>query len=337
MAIVRPFGAQTEYARYHGPMMAVTLPIPARHCVQLALLVGLPWPVLALDTTLPVVLVQVPQQTLALAQVVDAGASTAGGAAAPSTDARAKAEPVTLEASRDYLIGVTASTSLDGSPSLKLRPMLAFQLGRVRVSTGGASTLLSLGRNPVDPGLSAAWLQNDRWSVSTALRLQRGRSSGNDPLLQGLPDVPNTIIGRLSVNYTLHARWVVGVSAAQDLLGNQIGLRINTRLRYRHPVSERTYWETGLGTSAGNRTYMQTHFGIASTDAARTGRAAYLPHSGLESVSLGWTITRVVNHNWVAFAGLSASQLQGQAARSPLVTGRTSYGASVGIAYRSGH
>ena len=215
--------------------------------------------------------------------------------------------------------------------------MLAFQLGRVRVSTGGASGLLGLGRRPVDSGVSAALVQNDRWSVSTALRLQRGRSSGDDPLLQGLPDVPNTVIGRLSVNYALHPRWSVGASAAQDLLGHQIGMRFNTQLRYRHPVSERTYWEAGLGASAGNHTYMRTHFGIDNASAVRTGRAAYVPSSGLESVSLGWTITRVINRHWVAFAGLSASQLQGQAARSPVVSDRTSYGASAGIAYRSAH
>lgn len=303
--------------------------------MPLALLIGLPWPVLALDATPPPA-APVPLLAPAQAQAAGAGTDTTLLAAASTSSAKPKAEPVTLEASRDYLIGVTASTSLDGSPSLKLRPMLAFQLGRVRVSTGGASALLSLGRNPVDPGLSAALLQDDRWSVSTALRLQRGRSSGNDPLLQGLPDVPNTVIGRLSVNYTLDPRWVVGASAAQDLLGNHVGLRFNARLRYRHPVSERTYWEAGLGASAGNHTYLQTHFGIAPADAVRTGRTAYVPDSGWESVSLGWTITRVVNRHWVAFAGLSASQLQGQAARSPLVTDRTSYGASAGIAYRSG-
>lgn len=315
-------------------------PYAARCCLPLALLAGWPWPVLALgDSPLaaapPLLLAPAPADRLGAANADTPAANTTLLAAASST-AQPKAEPVTLEASRDYLIGVTASTSLDGSPSLKLRPMLAFQLGQVRVSTGGASGLLSLGRRPVDPGLSAALLQDDRWSISTALRLRRGRSSGDDPLLQGLPDVPDTVVGRLSVNYVLHPRWSVGGSATQDLLGRQVGMQVNARLRYRHPVSQRTYWEAGLGASAGNHTYLQTHFGIAPADAARTGRAAYVPDSGWESVSLGWTITRVVNRNWVAFAGLSASQLQGQAARSPLVSDRTSYGASAGIAYRSG-
>lgn len=316
-------------------------PYAARCCLPLALLAGWPWPVLALgDSPLvaasPLLLSPAPADRLGATNADTPAADTTLLAAASST-AQPKAEPVTLEASRDYLIGVTASTSLDGSPSLKLRPMLAFQLGQVRVSTGGASGLLSLGRRPVDPGLSAALLQDDRWSISTALRLRRGRSSGDDPLLQGLPDVPDTVVGRLSVNYALHPRWSVGASAAQDLLGHQIGMRFNTQLRYRHPVSERTYWEAGLGASAGNHTYMRTRFGIDNASAVRTGRAAYVPSSGLESVSLGWTITRVINRHWVAFAGLSASQLQGQAARSPVVSDRTSYGASAGIAYRSAH
>lgn len=316
--------------------------VPLSLCVPrwwpVALLAGLPWSALALDDSM---LVAVPPSLFAPAPADSPDVTNADtmllAAVSSNPKPKPKAEPVTLEASRDYLIGVSASTSLKGSPQLKLRPMLAFQLGRVRVSTGGASGLLGLGRRPVDSGVSAALVQNDRWSVSTALRLQRGRSSGDDPLLQGLPDVPNTVIGRLSVNYALHPRWSVGASAAQDLLGHQIGMRFNTQLRYRHPVSERTYWEAGLGASAGNHTYMRTHFGIDNANAVRTGRAAYVPSSGLESVSLGWTITRVINRHWVAFAGLSASQLQGQAARSPVVSDRTSYGASAGIAYRSAH
>ena len=166
-------------------MTVVSLSLCVPRWWSVALLAGLPWSALALDTTLP-------------ASTVPSGGLDADTALAASVP-RAKAEPVTLEASRDYLIGVSASTSLKGSPQLKLRPMLAFQLGRVRVSTGGASGLLGLGRRPVDSGVSAALVQNDRWSVSTALRLQRGRSSGDDPLLQGLPGVPNTVIGRLTV------------------------------------------------------------------------------------------------------------------------------------------
>ncbi len=43
----------------------------------------------------------------------------------------------------------------------------------------------------------------------------------------------------------------------------------------------------------------------------------------------------VVSARWVAYAGVGASQLQGAVRRSPLATTTTTYGATVGIAYRN--
>jgi outer membrane scaffolding protein for murein synthesis (MipA/OmpV family) len=57
--------------------------------------------------------------------------------------------------------------------------------------------------------------------------------------------------------------------------------------------------------------------------------------SGWERVSLGWNMTSALSRRWVAFGGLNLSQLQGAAARSPLVGRRAVYAVTVGLAYRS--
>jgi outer membrane scaffolding protein for murein synthesis (MipA/OmpV family) len=46
-------------------------------------------------------------------------------------------------------------------------------------------------------------------------------------------------------------------------------------------------------------------------------------------------MTTALNRRWVAFGGLSLSQLQGATARSPLVGRKTVYGATLGLAYRN--
>jgi outer membrane scaffolding protein for murein synthesis (MipA/OmpV family) len=237
------------------------------------------------------------------------------------------AEPVVLEASRDYLVGASLVSSAahvgQTEQRLSLRPLWAFQLGRFRFATGRASSLLSVGRDTVDPGLS------------TSLQYDKGRESGADPLLVGLPDVRDTLRGRASASLALGPRWSGSVSGSQDLLGRDGGFYLNTGLNYRYPVSEQTYWDLGLGAVWGTDTYRQTHYGISPAAALATGRTAYALGAGWERVSLGVSMTTALNRRWVAFGGLSLSQLQGATARSPLVGRKTVYGATLGLAYRN--
>ena len=249
------------------------------------------------------------------------------------------AEPVLLEASRDYLVGASLASSAghvgETEQRLSLRPLWALQIGRFRLATGRASSLLSVGREPVDPGLSTVLATTNGWRLSTSLQYDEGRQSGTDPLLMGLPRVRDTLRGRASASLALSPRWNWSVSGSQDLLGRDGGFYLNTGLNYRYPVSGQTYWDLGLSGVWGTDVYRQTHYGISPDAALATGRAPYHLGGGWDSVSLGWSMTTALNRRWVAFGGLNLSQLQGAAARSPLVGRQTVYGATLGLAYRN--
>ena len=80
--------------------------------------------------------------------------------------AQPPADTVALEASRDYLVGAAVVSSApqlgsDVEQRLRLRPIWAFQLGRFRFATSGASALLSQGRQSVDTGVSTVLAGND--------------------------------------------------------------------------------------------------------------------------------------------------------------------------------
>lgn len=239
----------------------------------------------------------------------------------------------------EYLIGAVASSSVgsvgESDRQLKLRPFFAFEWGRWRVATGRASELLSLGRDTVDPGLSTVLLDGDRWRVGSSLQIDDGRSSRDDPLLQGLPDIRSTLRGRLNVSYRLDEHWSMGSTLSQDLLGRDGGTRWSTSLRYRAPLSEQTYWDASVGTHWGSALFMQSHYGVPAS-AARPSRDSFAPGSGWESWSLGVGLTSALSRRWVLYGGLSATQLQGPARRSPLVTRKHSVAAQVGLAYRGG-
>jgi MipA family protein len=246
--------------------------------------------------------------------------------------------PVVLKASNDYLVGVALASSSDpmdeAGASLKLRPMWAFQWGRFRLATGGASGLLSLGRDTVDPGLSTVLVQDSRWSLSTAVQLDEGRSSSANDRLAGLPDIRPTLRGRASLGYALGKRWSWSLSGSQDLLGRHGGLAVSTNLRYHYPVSPSSWWDASVGASWANASYAQARYGIPAEAAVVTGRAAYEPGAGWTGVQLNWGMASAINSHWVVFGGVSRSALQGVSADSPLMARKVVYGANVGLAYR---
>ncbi len=250
-------------------------------------------------------------------------------------------DDVQLEASRDYLIGLSASSGRDpfGDSEQRVRAgaIWAFQLGRFRFATSGASALLYQGRETVDSGVSTVLARGDRLSLNTSLSIDEGRdwADEDDPRFDGLPKIRPTIRGRLTAGYKLSERWSGSLRASQDLLGRDGGLRLDAGLVYRYPVSSQTHWDLSFGAGWGNRTYRQTHYGITPAGAANSGLPAYALGAGFDTVSVGWRITSALSARWVAYAGVGASQLQGAVRRSPLATTPTTYGATVGIAYRN--
>lgn len=250
-------------------------------------------------------------------------------------------DDVQLEASRDYLIGLSVASSRDpfGDSKQKLRAgaIWAFQLGRFRFATSGASALLYQGRETVDSGVSTVLARGDRLSLNTSLSIDAGRdwADEDDPRFGGLPKIRATLRGRITAGYKLSDRWSGSLRASQDLLGRDGGLRLDAGLVYRHPVSSQTHWDLAFGAGWANRTYRQTHYGITPAGAAASGLPAYALGAGFDTVSIGWRITSALSARWVAYAGVGASQLQGAVRRSPLATTSTTYGATAGIAYRN--
>jgi outer membrane scaffolding protein for murein synthesis (MipA/OmpV family) len=251
--------------------------------------------------------------------------------------AQADEDPA-LQASRDYVIGAALVSSAahigESDQRLSLSPVWAFQIGRFRLAAGPAANLLSVGRETVDAGLSTVLVSQGGWRLSTSLRIREARDSADDAVLQGLPDVRATLLGRVNASVDLGARWTGSLSATQDLLGRGSGLGLGAGLGYRYPLSASTYWDASFGVGWGNALAHRTNFGISPEAAASSGRAPYAIGAGWDSASLGWSLTSALSERWVAYGGVGVSQLQGAAARSPLVGRRTVASASIGLAYR---
>jgi MipA family protein len=238
----------------------------------------------------------------------------------------------------DYLIGASVVSGNghvgDAPVRYDFKPMWAFQLGPFRVSRSRAGSLIKAGREELETGVSADFGVFNDWRLGASLRMDNGRDFGGDPRFQGLPDIPSTLRARVSTGSALGEHWSWSASVDKDLLGRRGGSRLLAGISYRHPLSDHSHWDIGLGTTFGDQAYLQTHYGITPQTAERTGRSPYTLGGGWENMRASLQYTHVLSDSWVLFGGLDLSRMLSSPSRSPLVGRKTTHSISAGIAFR---
>lgn len=266
--------------------------------------------------------------------------SVAGELLTPNDSESALERESTPGASRaEYVIGLSLKSSPEYSGSrrqgLSLGRVLAIRYGRFRISSAGGSSLMNIGTtsDAGADGASAELINSDRWSANLALRIGGGRDASDSEALAGLPDIEQTLFGRLRTSYNLAEGWDTWVSVSHDLLGRNNGTSLSTGLGYKLKISPRTEWSLSGDLAYGNANHMNSLFGVPAT-AENPDRAAYTPGSGLKSIGFGVRVTSALTDNWVLFSRFGVSRLLGPAADSPLSEELYGVTARIGIAWR---
>ena len=218
---------------------------------------------------------------------------------------------------------------------LKLRPLWSVRYGRFRLSGARSSGLLGAATAERGSGASADLVETDRWSLGLGLRFDNGRQPGDDPALAGLPEIRQTLRGRLNGGLNLGGGFSTSLSYSADLLGRDGGGQLGWGLGYRWAPWPQASASLGVGATWADRQHMQTHFGIAPEVALRTGRTAHVAGGGLLDVHAGATLQVPLRGRWTLVGGLALAQLQGDAAASPLTRRAFGATASVALAWRS--
>lgn len=248
----------------------------------------------------------------------------------------AAAAPAAPSSAFHYALGLLVTNGPDyaggGSRKTGLRPAWAIEYGRFRVSSSRGSAFLGHGLSPRESGASATLARSEQFNLSASLRIDRGRDESDAPILAGLPPVRATLRGRLSAGYALTPHWSLGAGLSQDILGREGGAQWTTSLGYTWPLTEQTRMSFSAGASFADRTYLRSHFGVPAGGVGAL--RAFEPGGGLYSVDGGVEVMSALNRHWVALAAVRASQLRGDARRSPLTIEPTGYSVSLGLAYR---
>ena len=217
---------------------------------------------------------------------------------------------------------------------LKLRPLWALSYGRFHVNGARASGLLDAGGDS-GSGVSADLLSGTRWRLGGALRLDSGRAADADPALAGLPSIRGTLRGRVFGNVDWGGGWSSSLGYSADLLGRGGGGVSGLALGYGWTPWPGLTAAARIGGNWADRQHMATYFGISPQTAAAAGRAAFEPSAGLMNLHAGLNLRMPLEGRWTASAGIGLSQLQGDAAVSPLTRSRQAASFSLGLAWRS--
>ena len=234
-----------------------------------------------------------------------------------------------------YLLGAGLRSSPNYSGAAgsqhRISPVWLVSYGRFKLSTGGANALLGYGAEMGGSGATATLLSLRDLQLNASLGFDNGRSASDDPRLSGLPDVRRTITGRLGLGLALGYGWAVGTGLTQDLLGRDAGSQVDTSLSYTWQATPRTRLVLGGGTSWGNGTYMNSHYGVPT---GASSLPTYQAGAGFYSRTIGLSFTSALTSQWLVYGGLGGTQLRGPARASPLTQRPNSLSANLGVAYR---
>jgi outer membrane protein len=202
-----------------------------------------------------------------------------------------------------------------------------------------------------EDGLGAVVYDNNDFTVNVSFNYEWGRDESDSSDLKGLGDVDGAATANLSLEY--EAGPVTPFVELTRHLGGTNALEVSFGVETMIPVrvlmgrgSASSVTKSGDGGADGpailagisatwsDGKYMESYFGINSTQSARSGLSQFTAKSGLKSVGVDLGFLYPVNENWEILTMIEYSQLIGDAADSPISKDNSVLFGGVAISYK---
>jgi outer membrane protein len=144
------------------------------------------------------------------------------------------------------------------------------------------------------------------------------REESDDVSLRGMGDIDSAVRAGLFSSY--RAGWLtLSASAMTDVSDKQQGTTANIDAQFTYHPTAKLVLSGGPGVTWSDEEYMQTFFGVTGQQSARSGLAPYTPEAGVSIVRVSFGAQYLLTSQWSLGARVTAAQLQGDAADSPIV------------------
>lgn len=168
-------------------------------------------------------------------------------------------------------------------------------------------------------GLGYNFSKNPSLEYGLRASLEAARDESRSGKLHGLGDVGTALEMGGFLNYNIDQTYSLASSirygSGIDHNGLQIsfGARATTLLAPQHRLS------ASIGANWANTAYMQSYYGVNTSQSLTSGYAQYSPSSGLSDIKLGASWHWTIDSNWSLVTGASITRLSNDASKSPFV------------------
>lgn len=209
--------------------------------------------------------------------------------------------------------GIAAKPSYFGSDEISFGPTASFKFGY--------ASLAGLEFGKLEDGEARGV------SLRGAFRFLPARSETEFPQLSGLDDIDATVELGLGVAYST-ATYEVFANVRYGFMGHESFVATIGSDAILHP-SDRVTLRAGPRMDIGSSGFNQTYFGVSPAEASASSFTEYDLGAGIYSVGVELEAEYEINETWSVAGGVGYDRLVGDAGRSPVVTDRDHWSASL--------
>ena len=223
--------------------------------------------------------------------------------------------------------------------------------GRVTLSVGSQQDFFSNDKAKLGAGASVEYRWANGLSVSTntgltynfssdpnlqygvGLGADFGRKEDDKGTLSGMGKVDSAALVGAFFNYNLQRNLKISTNVKHRSSGNNKGINADIGINYDIDLAPK--WRLGLGvnTSLADSNYMQTNYGVSTSQSESSGNAVYTPSAGLYMASSSVQLSYQMTPSITITGGVLATQLLGDAKKSSLVTRSNNLSGNLSIGY----
>lgn len=186
-----------------------------------------------------------------------------------------------------------------------------------------------------EDGLGAVVYDDNDFTVNVSLNYDWGRDESDSSDLNGLGDVDGAVTANLGLEYEVGpvtpfvevTRHLGGIDALEATFGVETMISVGDMMGQGSAFNASDSDDegengpailAGLSSTWSDDKYMESYFGISSTQSARSGLSQYTAKSGLKSVGAELGYLYPVTENWEFLTMIEYARLIGDAADSPI-------------------
>ena len=180
-------------------------------------------------------------------------------------------------------------------------------------------------------GLGVNFINTKPWTVGTSVNYSYG-NNWRSKEVSGLTNPKDAFMGSLFANYTI-SLYNFGV-AANKTMGQLEGAGFYTATATRAvPLSQRLVVNLVVAAQYDDARYMQSLYGVTSSESSASGLSSYNTQSGWDNISYGMTPMYSINKHWILTGSVAMINYLDQVAKSPLIKHNQNYAVAVGVIY----